>query len=735
MGAKIRENHYIVYFNQNDYFMGNKHNWKFSKVGGVTRVNIETGEDMTSLEQLDQKMWTVLSCPVDGLEFDAETLKLLDSDHDGRIRVGEVKAASSWLGKVLAQKDILVEAPDSMPLAAINRDSEEGEKLYGSAVNILKNLGRGEDACVSLSDLADSVAIFKGTRFNGDGVVTPCSTDDAALKDAISKVMACIGKTPDRSGEDGINQEQADAFYKACADYAAWLDAAEADKAKVFPYGDATPAAYSAVCAVKDKVEDFFVRCRLAAFDNAAVAALDVNVDRIAAISAGNLAEAGKEIADYPLARVNTEGVLPLGAVNPAWRDAVEALKTSVLGEDAASMTEKEWNAIKSAIAPYAAWLSAKAGEQVEPLGEAAVRAVLAENRKAEIDSLIAQDKALEAEVKGVENVCKLLHYVRWFGSFVRNFVTFADFYNPDTKAIFQAGDLYIDQRCCQLCIKVTDNDSKGSIAALSGMYVVYCDCTSRVCGATMKIAAIITDGDVNDIRVGKNCVFYDRNGLDWDAVVTKIIDNPISIRQAFWSPYHKLARTIGDRITKSANERSAKVDAALTDKVSNVSLPTDASKDAAPKPADSKPAFDIAKFAGIFAAIGMAVGYLTAALAKLVTPWYNILLVLLILVVVVSGPSMFLAWQKIRRRNISPVLNNNGWAMNATALVNATFGATLTTLAKFPIVVLPDPYAPKKKHCGLKIALVLLAVIVIAFVVMYFAGWLAWLGIEFLIR
>ncbi|MBQ4474891.1 MAG: hypothetical protein II935_01730, partial [Bacteroidales bacterium] len=61
--------------------------WKFSKIGGVTRVNIETGDDIAHLGELDQKMWTVLSCPTKGLEIDDKTLEILDLDHDGKIKV------------------------------------------------------------------------------------------------------------------------------------------------------------------------------------------------------------------------------------------------------------------------------------------------------------------------------------------------------------------------------------------------------------------------------------------------------------------------------------------------------------------------------------------------------------------------------------------------------------------------------------------------------------------------
>ena len=88
------------------------YNWKFSTVGGVTRVNIETGEDIAHLDELDKKLWTVLSCPVKGLEFDERTLALMDTDKDGKLRVHEVQAAAEWLKHVLVDMNYLIEKSD-----------------------------------------------------------------------------------------------------------------------------------------------------------------------------------------------------------------------------------------------------------------------------------------------------------------------------------------------------------------------------------------------------------------------------------------------------------------------------------------------------------------------------------------------------------------------------------------------------------------------------------------------
>ena len=60
---------------------------------------------------------------------------------------------------------------------------------------------------------------------------------------------------------------------------------------------------------------------------------------------------------------------------------------------------------------------------------------------------------------------------------------------------------------------------------------------------------------------VGRNGIFYDRKGRDWDATITKIVDNPISLRQAFWSPYKKFVRMIEEQVAK----RAAAAEAAST--------------------------------------------------------------------------------------------------------------------------------------------------------------------------
>ena len=99
------------------------------------------------------------------------------------------------------------------------------------------------------------------------------------------------------------------------------------------------------------------------------------------------------------------------------------------------------------------------------------------------------------------------------------------------------------------------------AMAGLAGTYLAYCDCVRKGSGEKMQIVAAFTDGDSDNLMVGRNGIFYDRKGRDWDATITKIVDNPISIRQAFWAPYKKVVRMIEEQVAKRAAAADAACD------------------------------------------------------------------------------------------------------------------------------------------------------------------------------
>ena len=544
-----------------------KHTWTYANIGGNTRVVITNGKDIQHLADLDEKLWTVLACPVSGLEISEESLKYMDTDSDSKIHVADVVTTSQWLCKVIRDPQLLFD---------------------GTAV-------------LQLTDIVDEALLAVATPLAKDGVVT--LEDVKAAIAGVTIDAQAIPAAPYAADVIGA--------YKACQEaYAQYFQTS-----KLQALGLATLPADAALPGL---TEEQFV-------------------------------EMGKNISDYETAKA-----------------AAEAANATAL---------------------------AAAQAQYIPLE-------------------------------------KLLLLCRDFCTLLRNFVSFQDFYAKRGKAllgrgpedetpwaIFQAGTLVIDQRACNLCLKVSDMAKHNTQAPDSGMYLIYCNCKHHASGQTMQIVAAMTVGDIRNLKVGKNALFYDRQGRDWEAEVVKIIDNPISIGQAFWSPYRKLGEWVTGLITKSAAEKEQKSFADMTAKLQTTPAPAD--KAAAPAP------FDIAKFAGIFAAIGMAIGYIGSFFTSLALGlrglgWWG-WLVIPGLLLVISGPSMILAWMKLRKRNLAPLLNANGWAINADAIVNVVFGNTLTDQAQYPILKLPKKGLSKRAKWAIAIAVIVLVVAIAAFVLWHY--------------
>jgi hypothetical protein len=684
------------------------HTWRFFRAGGLDLVRIETADDLRNLASLDQKLWTALACPVKGLEFDEKTLALIDADKDGRVRAPEIIAAVNWTCDVLEDPAVIIDSQGGLPVAAI-----KDAALLASAKEILASLGKTNAPTISLAEVADTAKIFAATKFNGDGVIIPDSAgDDAATKQVIADIVKTLGGVPDRSGAPGVDAAKVTAFFAELAAFDGWTKQSETDAAKLKPAGDGTAAALAAVQAVRAKVDDFFARCRLAAFDPRAIGALNRQEAEYLALAAKDLSITAAEVAGFPLARIEAGRALPLDTgINPAWSDAIATLTTAavtpILGAGKTALTEADWAALKAALAPFEAWSTAKAGAAVAPLGIARVREILAGKSAEKIAALIEQDKKLEPQFNAIAGVERLVRYHRDLYRLLMNFVSFSDLYDPKEPAIFQAGTLYLDARSCELCIRV---DGPNPLAAMSKAYIAYCNCT-RPGSAPMTIAACFTQGDSDYLFAGRHGVFYDRQGRDWEAVITSIVDNPISIRQAFWAPYKKFIRMIEEQIAK----RAAAADAASSAKLASAAETT-ANLDKA-KPAEPAKKVDV----GAVAALGVAFGALTTAFGYFLgffkgMPVWQLPLVVVGGMLLISLPSMIIAALKLRQRTLGPILDGNGWAVNGRVAINIPFGTSLTAMAKRPAgsgYISEDPFAEKSTPWGAYI--VMLAILGIA--------------------
>jgi len=684
------------------------HRFRFYRAGGVDQVQLKTGADLLALRELDQKLWVALSCPVMGVEFDSRTLALIDRAKDGKVHAPELLLAIEWAASLLVDVEELARPDELLRLDAVSDASEEGRLIRDTMRSLLRGIGKVDADAMTVEETEKALDTFNHLAENGDGLVPVSAVSEEDVRALVLAILSGIAEPKlDRGGDPGVGAEDVQGFFAALELRRSWQKQGALPELHVI--GPSTAEAHAAFLAVKTKVEDYFARCHIVAFDERATSAMNGHEAPFAALGGSVIGRAVSELEGFPLAHITPASSLPLGraghggsglgGVNPAWADRIAAFRDKtvapLLGAHT-QLTESEFHDIETRFAAYSAWYAQK---PVTPWDEVALDTALpwldgSAGRR--LIELVTADQAAAARAGAIESVEKLVRLKRGLLRLANNFVAFREFYRPGGRAIFQIGTLYLDQRALGLCLRVNDAPRHITMGALASMYLVYCD-VKNAKGEAMQIVAAVTDGDVDNLMVGRNGLFYDLAGGDWDATVVRIVENPISIRQAFWSPYKKLIRLIEEQVSKRAAAAQAEADANVGAKALSVDAATKGEVKPPPPPPKK---LDI----GIVAALGVAVGGITAALGVFMQAFLGLgfwmPLGILGLFLIISGPAMAVAWLKLRRRNIGPLLDANGWAINVMPRVNMALGKGLTQLAVLPPGTprdLVDPFAEKQ--------------------------------------
>lgn len=341
--------------------------------------------------------------------------------------------------------------------------------------------------------------------------------------------------------------------------------------------------------------------------------------------------------ADLPLVTEQPDVELPLADhLNPIHLEAIlafaEACVKPVLGERT-SLSRLDWKAVKAAFAPYRDWLSTR------PESNAAAR-------------------------RDLEDQERLLRYRLHMGEFLSNFVSMDCLYAGKVPAIYQTGVLRVDGKELHLCFHVASEADHAALSGRSRCCVLYLRLSRPSGGETRCICAVVTAGTVAGLYVGRNGVFYDRDGSNWEAVITKVVESQVSLAEAFWAPWKKIGEGISGVVKKFLGERQAKSTALVP-----TTFPAPA-RAPAPGGAPAAPRDGGAAMASAVAAVGIGVDMVGAAAASVMAavkglgPWQFVGGTVSLLLLV-SMPSVILTWFKLRKRDLGAILNASGWAVN----------------------------------------------------------------------
>ncbi len=252
--------------------------WRFTRSGGFDQVRIDRPEDLLHLAELDPKLWAALACPTRGLVFDQATLDAMDSDHDGRIRIPEVLAALDFVRSSLRDLHLLFGA-DRLPVSALRDDTDCGRRMAAAARQILVALGLPMETPLSLELVADRAALFPPGHPNGDGLITVADVAASGLAALVQCILDAQGARVDRSGDPGLGGEELAAFFARAQAQLQWWQAQpqhpEIDLQRAWQLGE----------TVLPKIDDYFARCRLAAFDERAAVLLGTREEQLSAFA------------------------------------------------------------------------------------------------------------------------------------------------------------------------------------------------------------------------------------------------------------------------------------------------------------------------------------------------------------------------------------------------------------------------------------------------------------------
>ena len=642
----------------------------FRNYGTNFQLRMESAEDLAHIQELEEARWAATSTPVRSFLCDPGFLSYLDPRKTGRIRTDQVRSAQAWLFHMLADRGRLTEGTDVLRIQHIDTSHEEGRKMKRAIEFILEQLSESQRHQLSLAQVREFRAVYAKTVPNGDGVLPPESVDDPETAQLVGDVLQTVGGVEDLSGFQGIRHEELDEFLAKAKKLLAWeargRSSEQGQGKSILPWDSDTPKAAQQVFDLDPKIEQFHGLCDLIRIDERAASRMQLQEEELRALDIADPKVVQARLAEAPLATPDAEGVLSLsGPLNPHYQARLRALGETVLKralrEPVDRLTRDAWRNVKEIFSAYRAWQDEKPNS-LGNLGEEKLRAYLDGPLPERVRQLIDEDRSVAEQLEMINVVEKLILYHRWFMGLANNFVSFPHLYDPDRRALFEMGTFVIDGRELAFTVRVEDRAAHRKIAENSHIFLVYAKLTDkRNDGEGFVIAAAVTAGDQRGIEIGKRGVFFDIAGKQWDAVVIDIAVNPISLWEAVKAPFKKAS----DLVTRQAEKFGAAQSQTLENVTAEKMEKIDRGEKAGPTPGTSTTSMrDLLLGGGIaFAAVGSSLAFVIKTLSGI--KFLNVLYVLLALAGVVTLASTLMGVAKLRKRDLSPLLEASGWAIN----------------------------------------------------------------------
>ena len=665
----------------------------FRRYGRSYHLKIETAEDLEHVAELDEAHWVATNAPISTINCDGTFLKLLDTDANGRIMCYEVRAGIRWLLGVLRDRTGITGRSRTLRLDALDTTGQESARINVAARKILRNLDRRDATEITLDQVRQIKANVESTPVSEAGVVLPEAGKDDEIKQFIADVISAVGGILHPGGAQGLAEAQLEQFLKEAAAYLEWHEQGQIlsgeSKTDIMPFGPETAPAYAALTSMRGKIDQYFAQCEAAAFDEGLVQRMGWTEDELKGLDFDDPAVIEEVLRKAPLTRARPSRELSFDdQINPYYAQRLDDFRRlaadPVLGEGASSLTVAQWQQIKAAFAAHKAWAESDPQTNVGKLGLEKLRAYLDDRFAAAVRALAAESAETAFVLDNVRLTEKVILYQAQMIDFVNNFVSFPHLYDAVSRATFEMGTLVMDGRRFSFAVRVENRAKHAAVAKSSNIYVLYAE-VAPAGGPKYEVAVPATSGGKGNLCVGKRGVFSDIHGKESDAVIVQIIENPIALREALVSPFIRLGRLVTGKIesiTSSAEEKFDSGAAAALDRVTTAPPPQPAQRQGFASSGGAQ----LMGMGLALAAVGSAVAYVTKTLGETIkeNPWH-IVAALVGAVLLVMVPTCIVAYLKLRKRDLSAILEGAGWGINARMRLTYTQGRFFTRRPRYP--------------------------------------------------
>lgn len=279
-------------------------------------------------------------------------------------------------------------------------------------------------------------------------------------------------------------------------------------------------------------------------------------------------------LREAPLAVPTGDGCLRLAEIrNPLQRPLLEEIMTiaaRLQGKKSRldRLSRADYIRLDALFKPCRDWLAAEQGKRLAFLPADYLRQLGEQELVQSAKALIAERGAASLAAEELRTVERLLLYKQNLVRFLNNFVVFPYLYDPGTTAAFEAGSFIADGRRFTFSVQVQDVASHKISANYSRMYVLYLEVL--VSGAaSYKVAVPVTAGAQGRLYKGKHGLFREPDGTERDAIIIDILENPISVPETLGMPFRKAYKTVSARLeemSRKAEDKLAKSAAERTD-------------------------------------------------------------------------------------------------------------------------------------------------------------------------